>query len=104
MIKMHTNRIVVLVMVILIVLDMVWFFIRGKKNGFRDSSTISKGMILRKAVIYLMSAGLLVVACFRDFGLVGNIAYSGCALLVVEINNRYFLSKTNEYDEEKTEQ
>lgn len=101
---MYTNRIVALVVAVLIVLDMIWFVIRGKKNGFRDPATITKGIIVRKIVIYAMSLGLLVVACFREFGLVGNIAYSGCALLVVEINNRYFLSKTNEYDEEKTEE
>lgn len=101
---MYTNRIVALVVAVLIVLDMIWFVIRGKKNGFRDPATITKGIIVRKIVIYAMSLGLLVVACFREFGLVGNIAYSGCALLVVEINNRYFLSKNNEYDEEKTEE
>lgn len=97
---MYTNRIVALVVVVLIVLDMIWFVIRGKKNGFRDPATITKGIIVRKIVIYAMSLGLLVVACFREFGLVGNIGFSGCALLAVEITNRYFLSKTNEYDEE----
>ncbi len=97
---MYTNRIVALVVAVLIVLDMIWFVIRGKKNGFRDPATITKGIIVRKIVIYAMSLGLLVVACFREFGLVGNIGFSGCALLAVEITNRYFLSKTNEYDEE----
>lgn len=97
---MYTNRIVALVVAVLIVLDIIWFVIRGKKNGFRDPATITKGIIVRKIVIYAMSLGLLVVACFREFGLVGNIGFSGCALLAVEITNRYFLSKTNEYDEE----
>ena len=97
---MYTNRIVALVVAVLIVLDMIWFVIRGKKNGFRDPATITKGIIVRKIVIYAMSLGLLVVACFREFGLVGNIGFSGCALLAIEITNRYFLSKTNEYDEE----
>lgn len=97
---MYTNRIVALVVAVLIVLDMIWFVIRGKKNGFRDPATITKGIIVRKIVIYAMSLGLLVVACFREFGLVGDIGFSGCALLAVEITNRYFLSKTNEYDEE----
>lgn len=97
---MYTNRIVALVVAVLIVLDMIWFVIRGKKNGFRDPATITKGIMVRKIVIYAMSLGLLVVACFREFGLVGNIGFSGCALLAVEITNRYFLSKTNEYDEE----
>ena len=97
---MYTNRIVALVVAVLIVLDMIWFVIRGKKNGFRDPTTITKRIIVRKIVIYAMSLGLLVVACFREFGLVGNIGFSGCALLAVEITNRYFLSKTNEYDEE----
>ena len=81
---MYTNRIVALVVVVLIVLDMIWFVI--------------------KIVIYAMSLGLLVVACFREFGLVGNIGFSGCALLAVEITNRYFLSKTNEYDEEPSQE
>lgn len=101
---MYTNRIVALVVVVLIVLDMIWFVIRGKKNGFRDPATITKGIIVRKIVIYAMSLGLLVVACFREFGLVGNIGFSGCALLAVEITNRYFLSKTNEYDEEPSQE
>lgn len=101
---MYTNRIVALVVAVLIVLDMIWFVICGKKNGFRDPATITKGIIVRKIVIYAMSLGLLVVACFREFGLVGDIVFSGCALLAVEITNRYFLSKTNEYDEEKTEE
>ena len=83
---------------------MIWFVIRGKKNGFRDPATITKGIIVRKIVIYAMSLGLLVVACFREFGLVGNIGFSGCALLAVEITNRYFLSKTNEYDEEPVQE
>ncbi|MCI6891639.1 MAG: hypothetical protein MR852_06370 [Treponema sp.] len=101
---MYTNRIVALVVAVLIVLDMIWFVIRGKKNGFRDPTTITKGIIVRKIVIYAMSLGLLVVACFREFGLVGNIGFSGCALLAVEITNRYFLSKTNEYDEEPSQE
>ena len=100
---MYTNRIVALVVAVLIVLDMIWFVIRGQKNGFRDPATITKGIIVRKIVIYAMSLGLLVVACFREFGLVGNIGFSGCALLAVEITNRYFLSKTNEYDEEPSQ-
>lgn len=101
---MYTNRIVALVVAVLIVLDLIWFVIRGKKNGFRDPDTITKGIIVRKIVIYAMSLGLLVVACFREFGLVGNIGFSGCALLAVEITNRFFLSKTNEYDEEPSQE
>lgn len=94
---MPQNRIIVLIAAGLIVLDLIWFVIRIIKNGLKENDR-SKISIARSVMIYITAAALLVVAAFREFGLMGDIIISGCSVLAFEIENRQFLGLIDEED------
>ena len=35
---MYLNRIIALAAVFFVIIDFIWFFVRGKKNGFADKN------------------------------------------------------------------
>ena len=93
---MYTNRKIVIFIGILILVDLVCFFIRGKKQGFKPSSMIAKKEVLKRIVIYILSLLLLAIVWFMEFGLMGNLAISACSLMAIELQNRYFLLNDDE--------
>ena len=88
----YTNRIVVLVAAGFVVLDMLWFIIRGKMHGFRPAEKITKYDIVKKSITYLLAAAVIGISWFREYGLAGDIAVCGAGVLAFEVTNRYFLT------------
>lgn len=98
---MSENRIIVLVAAGLILLDIIWLLIRGKKNGFVEKDQFSKVMVLRIVSGYTMALCLILILWFREFGMIGDIVLCGCSVLGVEIENRLLLGTVSEYDDEE---
>lgn len=96
---MPQNRIITLVSAGLVVLDMLWFLIRGLKNGFADKDTLSKAFILRSVFVYIFAAGIIAVSWIREFGLLGDIVFCGCGVIAFEIENRQMLGILNDEDD-----
>ena len=89
---MYYNRIFALVAVFLVLVDFVWFFIRGKKNGFISSSDRADKKYLIKIIgIYVLSAGIITLAFFREFGTIGDLVFCGCGELRIDLANRQLL-------------
>lgn len=99
---MPVNRIIVLIAAGLVVLDVIWLFIRGKKNGFTGKEEFSRVMLIRIISGFLMSVCLLVVLWFREFGMIGDIVLCGCAVLSVEVESKLLLG-SSQYDEDMKE-
>lgn len=89
---MYYNRIIAIIAVFLVFVDFVWFFIRGKKNGFKKNPPeAGKNYILKVAGIYALSAGIIALAFFREFGAIGDVVFCGCGVLGFELANRQLL-------------
>lgn len=95
---MPLNRIISLIYVGLIVIDFIWFAVRAVKNGLAGKESLSAKNILFCILGYIFSVGVIILSWFRDFGLFGNIIFTGCALLAVELENRQLLGTLEEYD------
>ena len=89
---MYLNRMIALIAVFLIIIDFIWFFVRGKKNGFANKKeTSTKKTILKVTGIYILSFGIIALAFFREFGGIGDVVFCGCGVLGVELANRQLL-------------
>lgn len=89
---MYYNRIIAIIAVFLVLVDFVWFFIRGKKNGFISSSDLADKKYPIKIIgIYVLSAGIIALAFFREFGTIGDLVFCGCGVLGFELANRQLL-------------
>lgn len=89
---MYFNRISAAVAVFLIFLDFIWFFIRGKKNGFAERSAFKNKKYLFKILgIYFLSAAIIALAFFMEFGKIGDLVFCGCGVLGFELANRQLL-------------
>ena len=89
---MYLNRLIALIAVFLIIIDFIWFFVRGKKNGFANKKeTSTKKTILKVTGIYILSFGIIAIAFFREFGGIGDVVFCGCGVLGVELANRQLL-------------
>ena len=89
---MYLNRMIALIAVFLIIIDFIWFFVRGKKNGFANiKETSTKKTILKVTGIYILSFGIIALAFFREFGGIGDVVFCGCGVLGVELANRQLL-------------
>ena len=89
---MYLNRMIALIAVFLIIIDFIWFFVRGKKNGFANKKeTSTKKTILKVTGIYILSFGIIAIAFFREFGGIGDVVFCGCGVLGVELANRQLL-------------
>lgn len=97
---MPVNRIVVIVAAILIVLDVIWLLIRGKKNGYASEEVRTRKLITGIISGYAFAIILLVIMLFREFGTVADCVLAGCAVLGIEIENRMLLGITSEWDED----
>ena len=83
---MYLNRMIALVAVFFVLVDFIWFFVRGKKNGVSTKKTI-----LKVTGIYILSFGIIAIAFFREFGGIGDVVFCGCGVLGVELANRQLL-------------
>lgn len=89
---MYLNRMIALVSVFFVIIDFIWFFVRGKKNGFVDKNEVSSKKTVTKVTgIYILSFGIIVLAFFREFGGIGDVVFCGCGVLGVELANRQLL-------------
>ena len=89
---MYLNRMIALVAVFFAIIDFIWFFVRGKKNGFVDKNEVSsKKTVIKVTGIYILSFGIIVLAFFREFGGIGDVVFCGCGVLGVELANRQLL-------------
>lgn len=89
---MYLNRMIALVGVFFVLVDFIWFFVRGKKNGFIEKNGVStKKTILKVTGIYILSFGIIAIAFFREFGGIGDVVFCGCGVLGVELANRQLL-------------
>lgn len=83
---------IALVAVFFVIIDFIWFFVRGKKNGFADKSKFSsKKTVLKVTGIYILSFGVITLAFFREFGGLCDVVFCGCGVLGVELANRQLL-------------
>ena len=99
---MPQNRIVTLVSIGLVVLDMLWFVIRGLKNGFAEKETFSRAFIFRSVLVYIFAAGIIAISWIREFGLMGDIVFCGCGVIAFEIENRQMLGILSDDDDRET--
>lgn len=97
---MPQNRMIILAALCLVVLDVIWFLIRGKKNGFITKEQCSKQLFVKAGAGYFLSLCLMVLLWFREFGLFSDIILAGCSVLAIEIENRLLLGSISEYDED----
>lgn len=88
---MSINIICAISAYVLEVLDLIWFFIRGKKNGFVDRKEFSISSIIKICLIYICVVTIPVLCFFIDFGIAGNVAICACSVLGMEIANKGFL-------------
>lgn len=89
---MYLNRMIALAAVFFVIIDFIWFFVRGKKNGFADRNEISTKKTIPKVIgIYILSFGIIALAFFREFGGIGDVVFCGCGVLGVELANRQLL-------------
>lgn len=89
---MYFNQIAALIAVFLVLLDFGWFFIRGKKNGFIERSVFkNKKYLFKVCGIYFLSAVIIALAFFMEFGKIGDLIFCGCGVLGVELANRQLL-------------
>ena len=80
---------IALVAVFFVLVDFIWFFVRGKKNGFANKKETSiKKTILKVTGIYILSFGIIALAFFREFGGIGDVVFFGCCVLGVALANR----------------
>ena len=93
---MPQNRIIILIAAAAILLDLLWFVIRGKKYGFKDSGDNLKIAVIRRIAIYLTAVALLAVGWFREFGIIGDVILAGCSVMAIELMNRDFLNSEEE--------
>lgn len=96
---MPQNRTTCLAAAACVVLEMICFLIKGLKNGFADKETLSKAFILRAVLIYMFALGLLAVAWFREFGLIGDVVISFCSVVAVKFVNKQFLGILDDEDD-----
>ena len=86
-----TNRIIALIAAGIMILDMLWFVFRVKKYGTKEEIKSNKSFITKEISIYVCTVLILVIVCFLEFGLIGNLALCGCSILGVELANRELL-------------
>lgn len=96
---MPQNRIVTLVACVLAVFDLIWFIIRGVKNGFVKKEEIDKPFIIRSVMIYLCAVAVIVISWFMEFGLAGDLVFCACGVLGMEIENRQLLGVLDEHED-----
>lgn len=96
---MPQNRIVTLVALGLVVLDMIWFLIRGIKNGFVDKEILTRAFVIKSIVVYIFALAIIVITWIREYGILGDIVICGCGVLAVEIKNRQMLGIINDDDD-----
>jgi len=98
---MSTNRLLVLVSGGIILLDMLWFLIRAKKNGLISKEQRTKRFMLGVISGYVFAVLLLSTFWFREFGLVSDVVLCGCCILAVELENRQLLGLIQKYDNDE---
>lgn len=96
---MEQNRIIILIAAALMILDIIWFVIRGVKNGFNGVAQRTKAMLIGIFAGYIAAVAMLVIFWFREFGIFSDIILCGCAVLAVELENRQLLGITGSYEE-----
>ena len=96
---MPQNRIITLIAAGLVVLDMLWFVIRGIKNGFINKENLSRDFILKAVGIYILAAAIIVISWFREFGRLGDLIFCGCGIVAIEFENRQMLGLINDEDD-----
>lgn len=96
---MPQNRIITLIATSLVVLDMLWFVIRGLKNGFIEKENMSRDFVFKAVGIYIFASAIIAISWFREFGRLGDIIFCGCGILAVEFENRQMLGLINDEDD-----
>ena len=96
---MPQNRIITLIASVLVLLDMLWFVIRGVKNGFINKENLTKEFVLKAVGIYILAAAIIAISWFREFGRLGDLIFCGCGILAVEFENRQMLGLISDEDD-----
>ena len=96
---MPQNRIITLVAAGLVVLDLLWFLIRGHKNGFISKENLTREFILKAIGVYIFAAAIIFISWFREFGRLGDIIFCGCGIVAIEFENRQMLGLINDEDD-----
>jgi len=98
---MSTNRLLVLISAGLIILDMLWFAIRAKRNGLIAKEQRTKKFLLGVISGYVFAVLLLATFWFREFGILSDVVLCGCCVLAVELENRQLLGLIQKYDNDE---
>lgn len=95
---MELHRIINLVAVIAVIADVLWFILRGKKNGFGNKDEWTRGFIVKIVCIYAASLVIIILDWFLIFGTLSDVILNGCAVLGIEIANEELLPKPIDKD------
>lgn len=93
---MPINRIMVIIAAILVVFDVIWFLIRGKKGGFADKESLNRGLIARIIAIYVFGIVLIGLIWFVEFGPLADVVLCGCGVFGIEIANKDLLPRADD--------
>lgn len=95
---MPAHRVINFIAIAAIVVDIIWFVLRVKKDGWGDKSDWNKSFLAKVISIYIVALMIVGLSFFITFGNLSDVVLNACAVLGIEIANKELLPKPIDKD------
>lgn len=95
---MSAHTVINCISIAAVLIDVIWFLLRVKKNGWGDKSEWNKSFFTRVISIYVVALVIIGLSFFITFGNLSDVILNACAVLGIEIANKELLPKPIDKD------